>query len=176
MELLSHKGYHGSIETSLADKVLHGKILFVGDLVTYEAENISQLEDEFVAAVDDYLETCNTVGKAPQKTCNGQFNVRIPPELHRLAQIRAASDATNLNAVATKALENYLKGPTKAGPTVTYSETEASYSAAPNVINFNDYERAGASTALAFTEATNSSSSSVFTLKTTQPMEQEYAH
>lgn len=67
MELLSHKGYNGSIETSLSNGVMHGKILFIGDLVTYEADSVSQLKAEFAAAVDDYLETCEAIGKKPEK-------------------------------------------------------------------------------------------------------------
>ena len=37
MEMLAHKGYNGSIETSVEDNVLHGKVLCINDLVTYEA-------------------------------------------------------------------------------------------------------------------------------------------
>ena len=111
MELLSHKSYNGSIEASLTDNVLYGKILFINDLVSYEADNITQLKAEFEAAVDDYVDTCTQIGKAPQKPCSGQFNVRVTPELHRLAQQRAAEEGTSLNAVTAIALESYLKAP-----------------------------------------------------------------
>lgn len=176
MELLSHRGYHGSIETSLADKVLHGKILFIDDLITYEAENISQLEVEFKSALEDYLETCASIGKTPQKSVSGQFNVRIPPELHRLAQIRAAKDATNLNSVATRAFEKYLKEPVQATDTVIYSETESFNTAVSNVINFNDFCPPGRLKNIAFIEATNAGTSSTLTFRPPLPPEQEYAH
>ncbi|MCC5845364.1 MAG: toxin-antitoxin system HicB family antitoxin [Verrucomicrobia bacterium] len=44
-------------EFSQKDGCLHGKIQFIQDLVTYEAETVPELEKAFHAAVDDYLET-----------------------------------------------------------------------------------------------------------------------
>ena len=66
MELLSFNGYQGTVETSIADGILHGKILFITDLVTFEAETLPQLKLEFEAAVLDYLATCAALGKRPQ--------------------------------------------------------------------------------------------------------------
>jgi len=108
MELLSHKGYHGSIETSLADNVLHGKILFINDLVTFEAEGIAQLKVEFADAVDDYLETCVAIGKTAEKALSGQFNVRILPEQHKALTIKAMQQQKSLNAVMSDAVDAYL--------------------------------------------------------------------
>jgi predicted HicB family RNase H-like nuclease len=48
-----YKGYSGTVEASIEDGVLHGKILFVSDLVTYEADTVTALKSEFEAAVDD---------------------------------------------------------------------------------------------------------------------------
>lgn len=135
MELLSYKGYTGSIEASLTDNVLHGKILFVNDLVTYEADNIPQLKAEFEAAVNDYLETCALIGKVPQKSCSGQFNVRVTPELHGLAQQRAAEEGTSLNAVTASALESYLKAPAQH----ERAEPETPYTTSANVVNIATY-------------------------------------
>jgi predicted HicB family RNase H-like nuclease len=108
MELLSHKGYNGSIETSLSDDVLHGKILFINDLVTFEAESVAQLKAEFVAAVDDYLETCDAIGKKPEKALSGQFNVRILPEQHKALTVKALQQEKSLNAVMADAVDAYL--------------------------------------------------------------------
>jgi len=61
-----YKGYIGSIETSVQDMCLHGKILFINDLVMYEAETSILLKLAFQQAVDDYIETCVGLGKKPQ--------------------------------------------------------------------------------------------------------------
>lgn len=62
----SHKGYRGSIKASLDDNCLFGVILDINDVITYEAQTVEALHQEFMAAVDDYLETCRNIGKAPQ--------------------------------------------------------------------------------------------------------------
>ena len=53
MEMFTYQGYQGSVETSIEDDVLHGKILFINDLVTYEATTIKKLRQEFELAVPD---------------------------------------------------------------------------------------------------------------------------
>jgi len=56
-EEIHYKGYTGSVEYSEEDKVFHGKLLHLTDLVTYESESKSGLLAEFTFSVDDYLET-----------------------------------------------------------------------------------------------------------------------
>ena len=108
MEMMQFKGYQGSVEVSLDDGILHGKLLFVNDLVTYEAETLAELRTAFEESVNDYLETCAEIGKEPEQAFSGQFNVRVGADLHRLAAIRAARDDIKLNAVVVAALEQYL--------------------------------------------------------------------
>lgn len=56
--LLQHRGYYGSIETSTEDNCLFGKLLFIRTLVNYEGETVVELQATFREAVDDYLATC----------------------------------------------------------------------------------------------------------------------
>jgi len=108
MSTLEHNGYQGSIEVDVGTDLLFGKILFVNDLVTYEAKTVPDLRKEFQAAVDDYLVTCQQLGRDPQQPCGGVFNVRVGPALHRAAAVRAHKDGVKLNAVVVNALEQYL--------------------------------------------------------------------
>lgn len=110
MNNMQYKGYQGSIQVDMPANVLHGKILFISDLVTYEAQTVAQLHDEFKSAVDDYLQTCQQLGRTPQKICSGQFNVRVGQALHQAAVLRAMKDGVKLNAVVVAALEQYLTG------------------------------------------------------------------
>ena len=107
-KVFNHKGYTGSIEVSLEDGCLFGQILFVNDTVTYEAESVSQLETEFIAAVDDYLETCEEIGVSPDKPFSGTFNVRIGPDLHQQAVKAAFMDSLKLNEFVTLAIKERL--------------------------------------------------------------------
>ena len=52
---LHYRGFTGSVEYSEEDEVFHGKLLDIRDLVTYEADSISELNSEFISVVDDYV-------------------------------------------------------------------------------------------------------------------------
>ena len=56
-EKLYYRGFTGSVEYSEEDEVFHGKLLDIRDLVTYEADSISELNSEFIDAVEDYQAT-----------------------------------------------------------------------------------------------------------------------
>jgi predicted HicB family RNase H-like nuclease len=112
MSMLQHNGYHGTVETSVEDGVLHGKILFISDTVTYEAETVPQLRQAFFEAVDDYLETCAEVGKSPDKPASGVFQVRMKPEQHQKLILKSVQNGTNLNQEVCCAVDLYLLGGT----------------------------------------------------------------
>lgn len=57
MNVFHYKDFIGSIEADPESKCFHGKLLYINDLVTYEAENIPNLEIEFKKAIKDYLLT-----------------------------------------------------------------------------------------------------------------------
>ena len=106
-----YKNYHGSCDASLEDNVLHGRILFVNDLVTYEAETVPLLKAAFEEAVDDYLETCKLVGKVPDQSYSGSFNVRIPAEDHRkVALIAHERFGGKINQVVCAAIKQFITG------------------------------------------------------------------
>jgi predicted HicB family RNase H-like nuclease len=110
MDLLKYKDYEGTAELDMARRVCRGRILFIDDVVTYEAASPQFLQQEFEAAVDDYLKTCVRVGKKPQRPFKGLFNVRVPAQLHRSAALRATRDGVSLNEVVVSALTSYLQG------------------------------------------------------------------
>lgn len=103
-----YKGYEGTADMDMERQVCRGKILFIDDVVTYESDSPRELQREFEAAVEDYIETCTLVGKEPQRPLKGQFNVRITPALHRAATLRACQDHVSLNEVVVQALGAYV--------------------------------------------------------------------
>jgi predicted HicB family RNase H-like nuclease len=120
MDILKYKDYEGSAELDMSRGVCRGKILLIDDLVTYEASTPTELQMEFEAAVDDYLETCTMLGKAPSRPFRGMFNVRVAPALHRAASLRAAAEQVSLNDVVVRALSEFVVAnsddPDKANP------------------------------------------------------------
>lgn len=105
---VKYNGYIGSVEINFEDNTLHGKLLFIDDLVTYEASSPAELEIEFKNAVDDYIETCNELNRAPFKPLNGTFNIRIGEDLHRRAAMRAVEEDISLNDLIKKSIAEYL--------------------------------------------------------------------
>lgn len=106
--VLEYKGYHTKIEFDSEALVLRGKIEGIKDLVNFESTDISNVEEEFHAAVDEYLEFCKEVGKEPDKEYKGTFNIRISPELHKKLVVVAMRNGETLNATVEKALTEYV--------------------------------------------------------------------
>lgn len=104
-KILKYKGYQGSVEIDLEDSYLHGKILFINDAIIYSGETIDELKQSFYDAVDGYIALCQEIGKEPQKSCSGTFNVRISPGLHRQVQLFAFEQGISLNAAVERALD-----------------------------------------------------------------------
>ena len=105
---LTYKGYTGSIDFSLEDNCLYGKIVGIDDLVSFEGKTVEEIKTDFETSVDDYIQMCAEIGKSPQKEYRGTFNVRVSPELHRRAALEAAKEKQSLNWVIGKAIEKYL--------------------------------------------------------------------
>lgn len=104
-KLLKYKGFSGSVTCSIEDGVIHGKIECINDLITYEAEAMPDIEAAFQEAVDDYLETCEMLGKSPDKPMSGSFNIRVGSELHKTAYLAAKEADISLNDFVKCAIE-----------------------------------------------------------------------
>lgn len=105
-DVMTYKGYIGTVRYSAEDEVFHGKIEAINDLIAYEGTSVKELKKAFHEAVDDYLETCREMGREPQKAFKGSFNVRIPSDLHRKAAKKATMMGISLNQFVQKALED----------------------------------------------------------------------
>lgn len=103
-DILKYKDYYGSVQFSAADEVFYGKILAINDMVSFEGSSVQELKAAFEEAVEDYLETCLEIGKSPDKTYKGTFNVRVSSDLHKQAVLFAALHNITLNDFVKKAL------------------------------------------------------------------------
>lgn len=108
LNTLKYKGQIGSIEHDLDRGILYGKLLFISDLVTYEAENLRTLEQEFRVSVDEYLADCESMGVAPNKPFKGTFNIRIGRQLHKKLAMKAADEGLGLNEAVQRAVERFV--------------------------------------------------------------------
>ena len=113
-DMLEYRGYLGSVRYSDEDEVLHGRLEFIRDLVTYEGQDARSLKRAFREAVDDYLDMCEANRRKPDVPLKGSFNVRPGRELHRRAMLYARREGMSLNAVVTGALRRMLESEDRA--------------------------------------------------------------
>ena len=105
---LNYNGYTGSIEISIEDNCLHGRILFIDDIVTYEGETVAEITIAFNESVDRYILYCKETGKLPNKPYSGTTNVRIGQERHRALAQQAFREKTSINELLCQAVDLLL--------------------------------------------------------------------
>lgn len=112
---MTYKGYSGSVEPSIEDECLHGRVLLLDDMITYEGTTVPEIVESFHAAVDRYIDYCARTGRNPNKAYSGVFQTRIDPELHREAARAAAKRNIKLNEFVSQAICSAVNsdGPTK---------------------------------------------------------------
>lgn len=108
MNTMSYKNYLARVEYSDEDECFVGHIAGIRDVVGFHGESVSELKDAFEEAVDDYLETCERLGKDPQRPYSGKVMLRLDPSLHARAAMSAKAQGKSLNVWAQEALRKAL--------------------------------------------------------------------
>ena len=101
---MTYKGYAARVEYSDEDNCFIGHIAGVKDVVGFHANSVDGLRKAFKEAVDDYLRTCEKLGRPPQKPYSGKLMLRIPPEVHARAAMLAEAQGKSLNQWAADVL------------------------------------------------------------------------
>lgn len=66
MNILHYKNIPGIIEFIIEEKVFHGKLGVLNDLITFSCDNINDIEKIFKETVDEYLEDCKKLNRKPK--------------------------------------------------------------------------------------------------------------
>jgi len=93
--MLQYKGYRGIVEPE--DGVFAGRVIGLRDVITFEGASFAEVEKAFRDSIDDYLEFCAQRGEPPDRPYSGKIPLRVSPETHRRAAIRAAAEGVSLN-------------------------------------------------------------------------------
>ena len=80
---MKYKGYTAVLKADEEQGILFGRVVGLRDVITFQAETVSQAIKEFHISVDTYLELCRSRQQSPEKPYSGNFMVRVNPELHR---------------------------------------------------------------------------------------------
>jgi predicted HicB family RNase H-like nuclease len=105
---MNHKGYTATVEYEPDDRVFHGRVNDISDVVTFEGTSVDELEAAFRNAVDEYVAFCEERGRVPQRPYSGRFLVRVPPALHRRVSEAATRAGESMNAWVQGAIEHRL--------------------------------------------------------------------
>jgi predicted HicB family RNase H-like nuclease len=107
VKVLTYKGYQASVEHD--DGKLFVKVLHIDDLLIGECDYASEAQQIFVELIDDYLSDCSEMSREPAKPFKGSFNIRMSPDLHRRAAMRAAKEGVSLNNRVQSAVEQKIQ-------------------------------------------------------------------
>jgi len=107
--MLKYKGFLGNVTYDDEAKILHGEVVGINDVITFQAKDADTIEVEFKASVDDYLAFCEAEGKKPQKSVSGETRIRMGEDIHlivsKISQIRKLS----MNDWLNEAIDEKIK-------------------------------------------------------------------
>ncbi len=105
---LRYKGYTGNVGFNADDKIFHGRILGISDVVSFEGSSVAELEKDFKGAINDYIDLCKKTNKEPEKPFSGKFVLRIPSELHCSIALDAKKKKQSINTWVVKTCKRAL--------------------------------------------------------------------
>ena len=64
---MTYKGYTARIEFDERDNIFVGKVIGIADSITFHRETVTELSENFQAAIDHYISDCAAKGRVPLK-------------------------------------------------------------------------------------------------------------
>jgi predicted HicB family RNase H-like nuclease len=104
MNAMTHKGYAARVEFDAEDHIFVGRVIGIRDVVTFHGETVSELENAFHEAVDNYLDACASLGQQPNKPYSGKMLIRVSAEIHAAVAASAEAAGKSLNQWAGEIL------------------------------------------------------------------------
>lgn len=97
MTAMSYKGYTARIEYTEEDDVFVGTIAGIRDAVRFSGESVKDLRKAFEEAVENYIDTCEKLGRSPQRPYSGKISLRLDSELHAAVAMKAELAHMSIN-------------------------------------------------------------------------------
>ncbi len=72
--MMTYKGFFGVVEYDDDAPIFSGEVINTRTVITFQGTTVDEVENEFHASVDDYLEWCKKDGIEPEKPYSGKFN------------------------------------------------------------------------------------------------------
>jgi predicted HicB family RNase H-like nuclease len=68
--MMEYKGYIGKVEIDDEAGILHGEVINIRDVITFEGTSVDEIHTAFRESVDDYLDFCAQRNESPEKPEN----------------------------------------------------------------------------------------------------------
>jgi len=101
--MLEYNGYIGTVEAE--DGVFVGRVAGLRDVITFEGTTFAEVERAFRDSIDDYLAFCAQRGEPADRPYSGRIPLRVSPDTHRRAAIRAQAEGLSLNQWIARRIE-----------------------------------------------------------------------
>jgi predicted HicB family RNase H-like nuclease len=108
MNIMKLNGYKATIEYDPELDMFRGEILNLNGGADFYGQNPDELREEFKNSLEVFLEVCKEKGISPTKDF-GNFNVKIPPDLHRKIAKQAKIEGINVNQWITDKISQILQ-------------------------------------------------------------------
>lgn len=108
-DALNYKGYRAIVRFDSDERLLTGRLVGINDVVGFHASDAEGIVAAFHEAVDDYLESCELIGKPPERAYSGKVMVRIDPAVHARAALAAQLAGVSLNQFSEDALSEFAE-------------------------------------------------------------------
>ena len=59
-DVLTYKGFIGSVRFSAQDDIFFGKVEGVNDLITFEGDSVKELKNAFYYVIDEHIKDCES--------------------------------------------------------------------------------------------------------------------
>jgi len=105
---MTYRGYTALLEYDEKKYGFSGKILYIRRSISFEGETLKEFRAAFKLEVDEYIRFCKQRDIKPDKPFKGSFNVRISPELHRKASMKAEQEGISLNKIVENAIRRFV--------------------------------------------------------------------
>jgi len=103
--LLKYKNYSGFLDVDTEANILFGTVIDLNDVITFQGKTIEEARQAFQDSVDDYLEFCAELGRAPEKPFSGKIHLHTNPDIHRKVFLAATREGMSINTWIERTLE-----------------------------------------------------------------------
>lgn len=106
---LIYKGYIGMVNIDIEAGILYGEVVNTRDVITFQGATVEEVKQAFIDSIEDYLEFCKESGEKPEKPFSGHLILRMTPEIHQQAYLKAKQAGVSLNEWINQSIEKTLE-------------------------------------------------------------------